>query len=49
VVIRNLAKTVRVGDNNAANQEYGGSTSVNKCLTIIFFLISLLDSSGFRQ
>jgi len=24
VVIRNLAKTVKVGDNNAANQEYGG-------------------------
>ena len=24
VVMRNLAKTVKVGDNNAANQEYGG-------------------------
>ena len=37
VVMRNLAKTVRVGDNNAANQEYtAGSTSLNKCLMIIF-------------
>jgi len=33
VVMRNLAKTVKVGDNNAANQEYtADSTSVNKCL-----------------